>query len=262
MRLVITSRSGSAALLAVSEFAVEPTYSQTPAWWCTPAWQPSPLSIADSNPLPGASCSSAITTMVVISHDKQRKQNHLSVTCSVTVTNSLPIFPALKQTTSFTWLAWHRIVPLCLDRHLLNSLAAASERCCTVGKASSLPNKSRSHVSCLLKLKRSACSWILSRCLPFAKGCSHPSLAFSLIQHVSFLLVKKRAGEENCREKLWMRNASKCAPDLRALQLKCTFLSLASPRANPTGYGQDFYQHIRSKYSANWPLCYLCWQIL
>lgn len=49
---------------ACCEFAVEPTYSQTPAWWCTPAWQPSPLSIADSNPLPGASCSSAITTMV------------------------------------------------------------------------------------------------------------------------------------------------------------------------------------------------------
>lgn len=47
-----------------------------------------------------------------------------------------------------------------------------------------------------------------------------------------------------------MRNASECTPDLGALQLKCTFLSLESPCATPTGYGQAFCQDISSKYSA------------
>ena len=171
-------------------------------WWWKPVFQQSPCTAAH-HPSPTRSQAAVPslehpTTQQLLlrwwfltTSSGARKQRHLSITRSVTTSNSLPIFLALKQTTSFTWLAWHRIALLRLDWHLLHSsaTAAASERCCTVGRVSSLPNKSWSHMSCLQKLQCSACSWILSSCLPFASVCSHPSLAFSL----SYSLKKEPA---------------------------------------------------------------------
>lgn len=85
--------------------------------------------------------------------------------------------------------------------------------------------------------------------LTLCKCLFHPSLAFSLIKRVSFLLIKEsgRRTAEGSSELGMLANVPLI---WGVLQFKCTFLSWASLCVKPIGYRQGYCQHVSPKYSA------------
>lgn len=156
-----------------------------------------------------------------------------------------PSFQVLKQNASFPGLGWQRLVPLSLDWHLpVPRLQLQLQQGAAGGMASSSPKKQLPHE--LLAEAEVLCLLLNTKqLLTFRKSLFPPIPCFQFNAMCVFPPRYKKSRGGELQRKLWIRNGS-----MGPFQLKCTPLSLASPRAKPTEYGQDFYEHINSRYSA------------